>query len=208
MIDPVKSTVAAPDEPKRRRRGDELEEALLDATWAELVHAGLAKLTMESVAARAQTGVAVLYRRWANKDELVIASVRHYAEQHPVNIPDTGSLRADMRGLLENFTKERFEFITFLAALLGVMRESEGRSPEEIRQAIIGGSPLRSDVVLERADARGEIDLSRVSQDVRELPFQLIRHDMLMTLEPATPERIRVIVDEIYWPLIAQSVKR
>ncbi|MFF4242545.1 helix-turn-helix domain-containing protein [Actinomadura geliboluensis] len=29
---------------------------------------GYAKLTMESVAARAGTGIAVLYRRWPNKD--------------------------------------------------------------------------------------------------------------------------------------------
>jgi AcrR family transcriptional regulator len=33
---------------------------------------------MESVAARAKTGVAVLYRRWPNKDDLVLAAIGHY----------------------------------------------------------------------------------------------------------------------------------
>ena len=45
---------------RQRRRGEELETALLAAAWDELVEAGFARLTMESVAARAKTGVAVL----------------------------------------------------------------------------------------------------------------------------------------------------
>ena len=53
---------------RQRRRGEELEAALLEAAWAELVEVGFARLTMESVAARAKTGVAVLYRRWPRKD--------------------------------------------------------------------------------------------------------------------------------------------
>jgi hypothetical protein len=57
---------------RQRRRGEELEAALCEAAWDELVQAGFARLTMESVAARARTGVAVLYRRWSGKDELVI----------------------------------------------------------------------------------------------------------------------------------------
>ena len=55
---------------------------------------------MESVAARAKTGVAVLYRRWPRKDDLVIAAIAYYGRTHPVEIPDTGSLRGDMLALL------------------------------------------------------------------------------------------------------------
>jgi AcrR family transcriptional regulator len=190
-----------------RRRGDELEAAILDAAWTELLEVGPNKLTMESVASRARTGVAVLYRRWANKDDLVIAAIRRYSELHPVAIPDTGNLRDDLRGLLQNFTDERFELITIFTALLAGLRDSAGRSPAELREAVLGGAPLRSDVILQRAHDRGEIDLARVSMDIRELPFQLIRHDMLMTLEPLPPERIRTIVDDIYWPLIRTSVE-
>ena len=65
-------------EVRRRRRGPQLEAALLDAAWEELVHVGYASLTMESVAARAHTGIAVLYRRWPNKDQLVLAAIEHY----------------------------------------------------------------------------------------------------------------------------------
>src|ERR1700689_58257 len=68
-------------EPKRpfatRRRGATLEHALLDAAWQELQASGYAKLTMERVADRAGTSRAVIYRRWRNRAELVIAAMRH-----------------------------------------------------------------------------------------------------------------------------------
>jgi len=70
--------------PRQRRRGEELEAALLEAAWDELAEVGFGKLTMESVAARARTGVAVLYRRWPRKDDLVLAALRHYGEMRPV----------------------------------------------------------------------------------------------------------------------------
>src|ERR1700747_1141832 len=92
---------------RQRRRGEELEAALLDAAWDELVEAGFAKLAMESVAARAKTGVAVLYRRWPNKDDLVLAAIRHYGETRPVEIPDTGTLRGDMLALLGRINDAR-----------------------------------------------------------------------------------------------------
>src|ERR1700678_4159356 len=102
---------------RQRRRGEELEAALLEAAWDELVDVGFAKLTMESVAARAKTGVAVLYRRWPNKDELVLAALRHYGTEHPVEVPDTGSLRGDMIALLESFSSNRVSFGAVVGAV-------------------------------------------------------------------------------------------
>jgi len=51
-----------------------LEEALLDAAWAELLRAGYEALTYEAVAERARTSRAVLYRRWPTKRDLVLAA--------------------------------------------------------------------------------------------------------------------------------------
>src|SRR6202522_2427648 len=99
---------------RQRRRGEELEAALLEATWQELGEAGFARLTMESVAARAKTGVAVLYRRWPNKDDLVLAAIRHYGTTRPVDVPDTGSLRGDMIALLGEFSNARISFATVI----------------------------------------------------------------------------------------------
>jgi hypothetical protein len=34
------------------------------------------------------------------------------------------------------------------------------------------------------------------------MPFDLVRHDLLMNLEPVKPARITSIVDEIFLPLV------
>src|ERR1700691_4775534 len=83
-----------------RRRGATLEHALLDAAWDELQASGYAKLTMERVAERAGTSRAVIYRRWRNRTELVIAAMRHSQPALSGAIPDTGTLRGDTLAVL------------------------------------------------------------------------------------------------------------
>ena len=38
----------------------------------------------------------MLYRRWANKDQLVLAAIEHHRNANPVAVPDTGALRGDL----------------------------------------------------------------------------------------------------------------
>jgi AcrR family transcriptional regulator len=191
--------------PRQRRRGEELEAALLGAAWEELVAAGFARLTMESVAARAKTGVAVLYRRWPRKDDLVLAAIRHYGSTHPVEIPDTGSLRGDLIELLGNFSGMRVSFAATVSAAFSGLLASSGLTPAQVREQILGGRPLTSDRIFARAHERGEIDLSRVPPAVLTMPFDLIRHDMLMTFSPIPPERVRAVVDDLFMPLAGLS---
>src|SRR6202050_4312943 len=117
------------DRPRQRRRGEELEAALLEAAWEELVTAGFARLTMESVAARARTGVSVLSRRWPRKDDLVLDAIHHYGATHPVEIPDTGSLRGDMIGLLSGFSRGRVSFVPVVSACFSGLLGSTGLTP-------------------------------------------------------------------------------
>jgi len=188
---------------RQRRRGEELEAALLEAAWQELVEAGFARLTMESVAARAKTGVAVLYRRWHSKDDLVIAAIRHYGTAHPVEVPDTGSLRGDMIALLSSFSSTRVSFAAIVSAVFSGLLASTGLTPAQVREKILADRPLHSDQIFARAQERGEIDLDRIPPAVLTMPFDLIRHDMLMTYKPIPPERVLAIVDDLFMPLVA-----
>jgi AcrR family transcriptional regulator len=193
------------DAVKRRRRGTELEDAILSAAWDELAEVGFAKLTMESVAERARTGIAVLYRRWSNKSDLVLAAIRHYSQTHQLEVPDLGNLRDDLFALLTNFNTGRTEFVALLGATFSGLQDSAGLSIEDVRNVVRGDGPRISDDVFRRAHERGEIDLAQIPQDVLDLPFQLVRHDVLMTLQPVSPERIRSIVDDIFWPLATRG---
>ena len=194
----------APTRVRRRRRGPQLESALLDAAWNELVEVGFAGLTMESVAARAKTGIAVLYRRWANKDQLVFAAIERYGQAHPVEIPDTGSLRGDLLALLSGMSRARATFMAVAAAAgFSGLLASTGLTPAQAREKLFGDQRIRGDqIIYRRAHDRGEIDLGRIPSAVLTMPFDLVRHDLLMNLEPVKPARIASIVDEIFLPLV------
>jgi AcrR family transcriptional regulator len=195
------------DQVRHRRRGEELEHAVLDAAWDELVNAGFPGLTMESVAARAKTGVAVLYRRWSNKDDLVMAALQHYGRTHRIEIPDTGSLRGDMLALLGNVNDGRSSFTTVVTATFAGLLAGSGLTPAQVRERIMDNRPLWSVEIYRRAAERGEIDLDRIPPAVLSMPFDLMRHDLLMTLHPMTAERIGEIVDDLFLPLVAAHMK-
>lgn len=188
----------------RRRRGPELEAALLEAAWTELVETGFAKLTMESVASRASTGIAVLYRRWGNKDELVLAALEHRRARHQIGVPDTGTLRGDLLTALTAMGEDRAAFfaIAAAAAFSGLLADT-GATPAQVRDRIMGDSRLpRIRIIYQHAHDRAEIDLRHIPSAVLEMPFDLVRHDLLMDLKPLTPRRIRTIVDELFLPLV------
>ena len=58
------------------------------------------------------------------------------------------------------------------------------------------------DLLLQRAVERGEADPTRLTARVRAVPFDLFRHDLLMTLSPLADDDIVAIVDEVFLPLV------
>lgn len=189
---------------RRRRHGEELKSAILAAGWDELVETGYARLTMGTVAARAHTSEPVLYRRWANKDQLVLAALDHHRTGHPVAIPDTGALRDDLITQLTTASEARAGFfaIAAAAAFSGLLADT-GMSPAHIRERILGERlPPHERTIYQRAHARGEIDLERTPSAVLDMPFDLARHDMLMSLQPLGAERVESIVDGLFLPLV------
>jgi len=189
---------------RRRRHGSQLEAALLGAAWEELVEAGYARLTMASVAVRAHTGEAVLYRRWANKDQLVLAAIEHHRQANPIAVPDTGALRGDLLAHLTAVSDALAGFYAVAAATgFSGLLAGTGLTPAQARDKIMDAQSLpRIRVIYQRAHDRGEIDLGRIPAAVLDLPFDLVRHDLLMGLEPLPAARIRSIVDELFLPLV------
>jgi AcrR family transcriptional regulator len=194
----------APERVRRRRHGKQLESALLDAAWAELAEVGYARLTMGSIAVRARTSEAVLYRRWPNKDQLVFSAIEHYRKGNPITVPNTGALRSDLLAQLTVMSEALAGFfaIAAAAAFSGLLADT-GLTPSQARDKVMAAQRLpRVRVIYQRAHERGELDLERIPRAVLALPFDLLRHDLLMDLEPLKPARIRSIVDELFLPLV------
>lgn len=183
---------------KRRRRGAALEAALLEAAWDELMAVGYASLTMEGVAARAETNKTVLYRRWPTRPELVLAAGRHH--KSAIEVPDTGSLRGDVLGLLRLVSARNVELIGILSVLQADYYKETGLSA--LRERTPGGSRDTMELLLRRAVLRGEISAGRISPRIARLPIDLVHHELLMTYAPMSEAALEEIVDTIFLPLL------
>ncbi|MEV7177507.1 TetR/AcrR family transcriptional regulator [Kitasatospora sp. NPDC093679] len=182
-----------------RRRGAALEKALLDAAWEELTANGYARFTMDAVGRRAGTSPPVLYRRWADRDELVRAAIAHVLEESRIEAPDTGSLREDVLTLMRTINATRVRLVTVMSVHLAGYYQETGTGPGDL---LAGGHEPSGDVLFERAAARGEIDPDRLSDRIKALPFDLLRHEILTTYAPVPDHVLEEIVDTIFLPLV------
>lgn len=184
-----------------RRRGAALEKAILDAAWQQLSGKGFENFTYEAVAARAGTSKPVLYRRWPTRSELVVAALRQRITERPIQLPDRGSLRADVIDMLDQINEKRAEMFT-LQTGAGLYFEQTHTSPAQLRERARAGLPSSMDRVLARARVRGELR-AVVPHSVASLPFELLRAQILMTMVPLSQQAIVSIVDEVFLPLLA-----
>lgn len=187
-----------------RRRGQALEDALLDAAWKELVEVGYSRFTIEGVAARAGTSRPVIYRRWPARSDLAMAAVRHHDAGTSVPTPDTGSVRDDLIELLRSAAGRRRELAVLFSVQMGEYFSETGKSPADLRAELLSGrqQPLGVDQVLRRGIERGEISPDALTPRIAGLPADLLRHELLMTLRPVPDEVIVEIVDQIFLPLV------
>ena len=186
---------------KTRRRGEALEYALLDAAWAELQAAGYAGLTMEAVADRAGTSRAVLYRRWRNRPELVLAVIRRHRPMLSGELPDTGSLRDDVLALLRRMSARLAEIgPETVYGLLGDYL-SDADMFARSRDQLLSISAEVMETILKRAAGRGEAR-SGVEARVATLPTALFRNELFLTRTPPSEGTLMEIVDDVFLPLV------
>ncbi|MDT0397660.1 MULTISPECIES: TetR/AcrR family transcriptional regulator [Streptomyces] len=141
-----------------RRRGAVLERAILDAALEQLSTVGWNGLTMEGVAAGAQTGKAAVYRRWPSKEDLVEDALRTGLPRFD-EVPDRGSVRDDLLDLCRRARDAMFSRSGF--AVRSVIYECDSEQAERFHAVIFEGviePTLRMLCkVIERGIERGEV---------------------------------------------------
>lgn len=185
-----------------RRRGAALEKALLDAAWEELTDNGYARFTMDAVVQRAGTSPPVLYRRWSDRDELVRAAIVHILQEHRLDIPDTGSLREDILTLMREINATRVQLITVMSVHLAGYYQETGTNPSDLRDPLTTGRKQALDVLFDRAVDRGEVKPELLTERIKSLPFDLLRHEILTTFAPVPDHVLEEIVDTVFLPLV------
>ncbi|MFI7209920.1 TetR/AcrR family transcriptional regulator [Micromonospora maritima] len=186
-----------------RRRGEELEQAILRAAAEVMRESGYAGMTMDRVAARAGTNKNAIYRRWPHRAALGIAAYRHLSDAALPN-PDTGTLRGDA---LEMLRRANETWSSPHGAILRGLLAAAADDPEllTLMRARSGADAMDRAwiAILERAVARGEALATAVRPRVATTPMMLLRAEYAMRGIPSVPDEVLVdIVDEVFLPLV------
>jgi AcrR family transcriptional regulator len=187
----------------RRRRGAELEQAILRAAAEELTASGYAGMTMDKVARRADTNKNAIYRRWPQRAALGIAAYAYVADARSP-AADTGTLRGDA---LELLRQANATWSSPRGAILRDLLAAAADEPAllELLREQAGGGAVNAAwrAILERAVTRGEAPAEAVHPRVAAVPMTLLRGEYALRGVPSVPDEVLVeIVDEIFLPLV------
>jgi AcrR family transcriptional regulator len=184
---------------RSRRRGEVLERALYEATLAELAEVGYGGLTMEGIAARAQTGKAALYRRWCGKHDLVHAALVFALPP----LPELRSGRSARENLLMLFASHRDILagktaFPGLAVIQQLLHEPEMRTI--FADAVVRPRLKIVESILEAAIDDGDLDPATVTPLTARVGPALINHHFLLTGEPPNRRELAMVVDTVIPP--------
>ncbi|MEU8463560.1 TetR/AcrR family transcriptional regulator [Streptomyces sp. NPDC029003] len=186
-----------------RRRGPELERAILDAALEQLGTIGWSAVTMEGVAAGARTGKAALYRRWSSKADLVADALREgLPELGP--LADHGSVREDlyrlcvrMRDVMRSPAGE---------ALRAVLHECDHTHADRFREVIRKGlhEPAHrlTREVVDRGIERGEVRRDAAEPMVADVIPALFMYRSKMCGSEWPDAEIAEMIDAVMVPML------
>lgn len=189
-------------------RRETREEAILAATLEPLAEVGYDQMTMDAVAARAHGSKATIYRRWPGKPELVVTAVKRRAGGPPMVPPDTGTLRGDLRAVLDVM---RSSLTGQDAALILGLMIAMRRDPElagAVRGQVVDDKREVFGAVINRAVERGDLPATLDHALFVEVSSAPLFSRLFVTGEPLDDVFIRHLVDEVPLPLLDHHSRR
>lgn len=174
------------------------EAELLAITLQLLQQHGYDRLSVEAVATQAKASKATVYRRWPSKSDLVLAAFIEGTRMTNVP-PNTGSLRGDLLALGEAVCRQACEHGSTMRAVLNEMSHNP-RLSEAMQNEFVHQRKMVINKVLDDAIERGEIDGSKVNDEIYDLLPGYLVFRSLVSGRPPTDETVRVLVDEVLLP--------
>lgn len=183
-----------------RRRGKVLEAAIFEVVLQELAETGYVNFTIERVAAGAGTSKPVIYRRWPTRARLVYAALRANRLVPSFEAPDTGTVRGDIMVILHRIS----ETVDDLSpeAVFGLIAELIHESDSSLFARVHERGAEIMMEILTRGVGRGEIAAEKLTPRLAALPFDLVRHQLVLLQQPLSAQDIEEIVDRIFLPLV------
>ena len=183
-----------------RRRGKVLEAAIFDVVFQQLAETGYVNFSIERVAAGAGTSKPVIYRRWPTRARLVYAALRASRPGLSFETPDTGTVRGDVMLILHRIS----ELVDELSpeVIFGLIAELLHESDSSLFAEVHERNAKIMMEILNRGVERGEIAAEKLTPRLAALPFDLVRHQLVLLQQPLLAQDIEEIVDRIFLPLV------
>jgi AcrR family transcriptional regulator len=178
-----------------RPRDRALDDRILEQLAALLGSHGYAGLTLDELAARSGVAKTTILRRWPSKAAVAAAAVERLALQS-VDVPDSGSLRADLlallQGAVDTFVRGRGQFIARLVREAGHHSEIT-----DLVHTVIHTRRQAYRRVLALAIARGDLAPSVDTELMLDLLIGPIWTRLLITRDPITRDYVDSIVEAV-----------
>ncbi|WP_128374919.1 TetR/AcrR family transcriptional regulator [Streptomyces cavernae] len=189
-----------------RRRGAVLERAILDAALEQLGTVGWNGLTMEGVAAAAQTGKAAVYRRWPSKEDLVADALKAGLPRVE-DVPDRGSVREDLLALCRQMREAMYSRSGF--AMLSVIHECDAEIAQRLHSVIIEGVVQPGvkliQAILQRGIERGEVWSGAVNAYVADVIPALMMYRSKVCGSEWSERDLEEMIDQVMVPLVCSD---
>jgi AcrR family transcriptional regulator len=182
------------------------DPVLREAALVLLAEVGYDRLTMDAVAARARAGKTTIYRRWQGKAELVVDALNSL--KGAPEIPDTGSLRQDLRALAEAITSAESQFGAQVTIGMVNALAHDGELRRVFREKFIAPRMAGFRTVFERAVARGEMPGGHDLDLLARLFPALALQQLVMSGELPGTRFACQIMDEAVYPLATAPATR
>lgn len=189
----------------KRRRGKQLEIAILEAAYDILCTSGYEQMTFQNVAKQAGTSRTVLYDRYSDKVDLLHALVQYrftgaQGGKMVDLVREQGSLRADLLSVVKLYQ----QFLTTVGAeLMGaILFEMSVKNVQLQRLSLLGrdSNIEMMQKIQEFAKRRGEIHHEFTSRQMS-LPFDLLRFENMVRGGDVTEAYLSELVDEVLLPV-------
>lgn len=194
----------------RHRGGRSLDSSrdlvLRQAALALLAEVGYDRLTIDAVAARARAAKTTIYRRWQGKAELVVDALNSL--KGTLDIPDTGSLRQDLRALAESITSAESRFGAQVTIGMASALAQDGELRRVFGEKFIAPRMAGFRTVFERAVARGEMPAGHDLDLLARLFPALGLQQIVMSGELPGTRLACQIMDEVIYPLATAPATR
>lgn len=184
-------------------RGRAREDAILAAAVALVAETGYERISMDAIAARARASKATIYRKWPGKAPLIAEALRRQAEEATPELPDTGSLRGDLRAAVAAIAQALTGHAGGLS-LIGLIEAVRGDATlrKLVRRQIESRGAADGVLIAGRAATRGDqVDPVRVSRALGVAVGQLFLATLLGGVPPGADEQDR-LVDDVLMPLL------